>query len=97
MLLATMLAESMIEWGNTKIGELIPLVENGTGLAAIAVIALTYLATKNFVKTAVAGVLAGLVLFAVSNVDWFKTHVGEEFSLGTPHAVVVEYQPPTAL
>ena len=90
----TLLAETMIEWGNRKIGELTPLVQNGAGLAAIAIIVLTYVATKNLIKTVVAGMVAGLVLFTVSNVDWFKGAVGGEFSLGTPHAVIVEYQPP---
>lgn len=92
---ATLLAESMIDWGNGKIFELIPLVQNGAGLAAIAIIVLTYIATKNLIKTAVAGVVAGLVLFTISNVNWFKDHVGDEFKTTT--AASAEYHPPTSL
>lgn len=78
------LAETMIEWGNSKIGEVTGLAQNGIALAAIVIIALTYVGTRNLIKTAVAGVVAGLVLFSVSNVDWFKDRVGGEFESGAP-------------
>ncbi len=78
------LAETMIEWGNAKIGEVTGLAQNGIALAAIVIIALTYVGTRNLIKTAVAGVVAGLVLFSAANVDWFKERVGGEFESSAP-------------
>lgn len=86
-------AETMIEWGNAKIGELTGFAQNGVALAAIAIIALTYVGTRNLIKTAVAGVVAGLVLFSVANVGWFKDRVGGEFQSGAPVGVVSPMPP----
>jgi hypothetical protein len=87
-------AETMIEWGNAKIGELTGFAQNGVALAAIAIIALTYVGTRNLIKTAVAGVVAGLVLFSVANVGWFKDRVGGEFN--TTPSGLVSPTPPAA-
>lgn len=90
------LAQTMIEWANAKIGEVTGLAQNGIALAAIVIIALTYVSTRNLIKTAVAGVVAGLVLFSVANVDWFKERVGGEFQSKAP-AVRTAPAPPASV
>jgi len=87
---AAMLAGAGIDWATSKIQDLMGLTEAGAGLAAVVIFVLTYVATKSLIKTFVAGILGGLVLFAVANPDWFKTNVGDEFQSGLRAPVVVE-------
>jgi len=92
---AAMLAGAGIDWATNKIADLMGLTEAGASLAVVIIFVLTYVATKSLIKTFVAGILGGLVLFAVANPDWFKNNVGDEFTdTGMRAPVVVEVPAP---
>ncbi|MGH9041310.1 MAG: hypothetical protein ACRDZ3_13880 [Acidimicrobiia bacterium] len=92
---AAMLAGAGIDWATDKIADLMGLTEAGAALAAVVIFVLTYVATKSLIKTFVAGILGGLVLFAVANPDWFKDNVGDEFTeSGMRAPIVVEVPVP---
>jgi hypothetical protein len=96
---AAMLAGAGIDWATNKIHDLMGLTQEGAALAAVVIFVLTYVGTKSLIKTFVAGILGGLVLFAVSSPGWFKDKVGGEFEdteAGMRAAVVVQAPfPPT--
>lgn len=79
----------MIEWLATKIAEITGLVQSGVVLLAICAVAMVYFRTKQLVATATAALLAGAVIWAVNNIDWFERKVGEEAASSTPAVEVV--------
>ena len=96
-LIATaMLAGAGIDWASNKIADLMGLTQEGAALAAVVIFVLTYVATKSLIKTFVAAILGGLVLFAVSSPDWFKDKVGGEFEEGMRAPAVAEVPVPQA-
>src|SRR5262245_44044532 len=98
-LAAAMLAGAGIDWAKQEIQSLMSLTEGAALLAFGFIILATWLKTKSLIPTIVAGLVGGLVLFAVANPDWFKTKVGGEFD-GTQtgmSAVVREAPAPPTL
>lgn len=84
---------AILEWMNTKIGETQTTVVGGIGLMAMIYIGHVWWTTKHVVKTAVSFLVAGAVLFAVSNTGFFKDQFEEETTtesgLSRPAVVVV--------
>lgn len=88
----TMQMLGLLDWMNTKIGETQNTVVGGMGLLAMVYIGHVWWTTKHVIKTAVAFVLAGAVLFAITNTTWFK----DQFEKETVMAPLVEvYNAPT--
>jgi hypothetical protein len=80
----------MLDFLNSKFGEIEAVMNGGILLAAIASIAIVYYRTKALVATAGAFLVAGLVVWGTANVEWFSDKIGEESSLGpAPSAEVV--------
>ena len=95
---AAMLAGAGIDWAKQEIQSLMGLTEGAALLAFGFIILATWLKTKSLIPTIVAGLVGGLVLFAVANPDWFKTKVGGEFDgtqTGMPAVVREAPAPPT--
>ncbi len=93
---AAMLAGAGIDWATNKIADLMGLTEAAASLALVIIFVLTYVATKSLIKTFVAAILGGLVLFAVSAPGWFKDKVGGEFEEGMRAPAVAEVPFPPA-
>lgn len=84
----------MIEWVADKLADIQQLILAAGVVLAILYVLMTWWRTKALVPTLVALLLAGIVLWAVSNIDWFKRKVGEETgSLPAPPAVVERQSP----
>lgn len=80
----------MLDFLNSKFVEVEAVMNGGILLACIASIAIVYYRTKALVATAGAFLVAGLVVWGTSNVEWFSDKIGEETSLGpAPSAEVV--------
>lgn len=88
---------AILDWMNTKIGQTKTTVLGGIGLLAMIYIGHVWWTTKHVVKTAVSFLVAGAVLFAVSNTDFFKGQFEKETTdagLGARPAAVSVYQGP---
>ncbi len=84
----------MIDWMNSKLGDVQGLLVGITGVLAIWFVIWTWVRTKALVPTLVAMLVAGAVLWAVSNMDWFKNKVGQEAGILRPPVVrVVDVRP----
>lgn len=68
----------MIEWMQQEIVQVTDLVQSGIVLLAIVSVGIVYGRTKQLVATATAALLAGAVIWATNNIDWFEGKVGEE-------------------
>lgn len=75
----------MFEWAQSMIMDVTTLVQSGVVLLAIITVVMVYGRTKQLIATGVAALLAGGVIWAVNNIDWFERKVGDE----TIAAVVV--------
>ncbi len=75
----------MFEWAHGIIDQTLTLIRAGVVLFAILTVSTIYARTKAVVPVAVAALLAGAVIWAVNNIDWFERKVGDE----TIAAVVV--------
>ena len=90
---------AILDWMNTKIGQTKTTVLGGIGLLAMIYIGHVWWTTKHVVKTAVSFLVAGAVLFAVANTDFFKGQFEQETTdagLGARPAAVSVYQGPAA-
>ncbi len=88
----------MIEWIADKLVDVRQLILAIGVVAAILFVLMTWWRTKALVPTLTAMLLSGAVLWAVSNIDWFKKKIGEETSMGAPPPVIrIEHPPPNAL
>ena len=84
----------MIDWIADKLADIQQLILTAGVVLAILYVLMTWWRTKALVPTLVALLLAGIVLWAVSNIDWFKRKVGEETrSLPAPPAAAVHPPP----
>jgi hypothetical protein len=79
----------MLDWANSKIGEVESLVLAAAVVMAILFVLSVAWRTRALVPIVVAAFTAGLVLFAVNNTDWFKSKIEEE-TLGPVPVVVAE-------
>lgn len=69
----------MFEWALDMISDLTTLVRAAIVLLAIVMVVMVYARTRGqLVATAVAALMAGAVIWAVNNIDWFERKVGEE-------------------
>ena len=75
-----------MQWLQGKLGELQTLIQAAAVVMAIVAILGAWFRTKALVPTVTAAVLAGFVLWGISNTSWFQTKVGEETGLGTQPA-----------
>lgn len=75
-----------MQWLQGKLGEVQTLIQAGAVVMAIIAILGAWFRTKALVPTITAAVLAGFVLWGISNTSWFQTKVGEETGLGAPSA-----------
>lgn len=83
----------MIDWIADKLADIQQLILAAGVVLAIVYVLMTWWRTKALVPTLVALLLAGIVLWAVSNLDWFKRKVGEE-TRGLPAApAVLDHRP----
>ncbi|MEU6352141.1 hypothetical protein ABZ896_22875 [Streptomyces sp. NPDC047072] len=83
------LAGDILDWANTKTGQVRTLVLTVAGLMAIIAVLMAWWRTRSFVGTLVAFVLAALVLWGISNLSVLKTKVGSEIDDGAASAPVV--------
>ncbi|MFD6968774.1 hypothetical protein [Streptomyces sp. NPDC059949] len=74
------LAGDVLDWANTKTGQVRTLVLTVATLMAIIAVLMAWWKTRSFVGTLVAFVLAALVLWGISNLDVLKTKVGSEIN-----------------
>ena len=72
------LAGDVLDWANTKTGQVRALVLTLAGLMAIIAVLMAYWKTRSVPGTLVAFVLAALVLWGISNLDSLKSRVGSE-------------------
>ncbi|MCX4792582.1 hypothetical protein OG369_43180 [Streptomyces sp. NBC_01221] len=72
------LAGDVLDWANTKTGQVRTLVLTVATLMAIIAVLMAWWKTRSFVGTLVAFVLAALVLWGISNLDVLQTKVGSE-------------------
>lgn len=68
----------MFEWAQSMIMDATTLVQSGVVLLAIITVVMVYGRTKQLIATGVAALLAGGVIWAVNNIDWFERKVGDE-------------------
>ena len=68
----------MFEWAHAIIDQTLTLIRAGVVLFAVLTLATIYARTKAVIPVAVAALLAGAVIWAVNNVEWFERKVGEE-------------------
>ncbi|MFE3166744.1 hypothetical protein [Streptomyces sp. NPDC059224] len=83
------LAGDILDWANTKTGQVRTLVLTVAGLMAIIAVLMAWWRTRSFVGTLVAFVLAALVLWGISNLSVLKTKVGSEIDDGAAAISVV--------
>ncbi|GGT28033.1 hypothetical protein GCM10010271_35030 [Streptomyces kurssanovii] len=72
------LAGDVLDWANTKTGQVETLILTVASLMAIIAVLMAWWKTRSFVGTLVAFVLAALVLWGISNLDVLQTKVGSE-------------------
>ncbi|WP_424892388.1 hypothetical protein [Streptomyces sp. XH2] len=72
------LAGDILDWANTKTGQVRTLVLTVATLMAIVAVLMAWWKTRSFVGTLVAFVLAALVLWGISNLSVLKDKVGSE-------------------
>ncbi|MER5550065.1 hypothetical protein ABT072_48690 [Streptomyces sp. NPDC002589] len=82
------LAGDVLDWANTKTGQVRTLVLTVATLMAIIAVLMAWWKTRSFVGTLVAFVLAALVLWGISNLNVLKTKVGSEVNDGAAASVV---------
>jgi hypothetical protein len=82
------LAGDVLDWANTKTGQVRALVLTVAALMAIIAVLMAWWKTRSFVGTLVAFVLAALVLWGISNLSVLQTKVGSEINDAAPAAVV---------
>lgn len=75
-----------MQWLQGKLGEVQALIQAAAVVMAIVAILGAWFRTKALVPTVTAAVLAGFVLWGISNTSWFQTKVGEESGLGAQPA-----------
>lgn len=68
----------MFEWAHAIIDQTLTLIRAGVVLFAVLTVAMIYARTKAVVPVAVAALLAGAVIWAVNNIEWFERKVGDE-------------------
>ena len=69
----------MFEWALDMINDATTLVRAAIVLLAIVMVVMVYARTRGqLVATAVAALMAGAVIWAVNNIDWFERKVGDE-------------------
>ncbi|MEX2621571.1 MAG: hypothetical protein WD250_15245 [Egibacteraceae bacterium] len=68
----------MFEWAHGIIDQMLTLIRAGIVVFAIITVSMIYARTKAVVPVAVAALLAGAVIWAVNNIDWFERKVGQE-------------------
>ena len=68
----------MFDWIAAKLAEVEQLIQLGAAVLAVVYVVSTWWRTKALVPTVTAMVLAGAVLWAINNIDWFERKVGEE-------------------
>ncbi|MEU5959325.1 hypothetical protein [Streptomyces sp. NPDC047525] len=83
------LAGDVLDWANTKTGQIRTLVLTVAGVMAIFAVLMAWWKTRSFVGTLVAFVLAALVLWGISNLAVLKTKVGSEIDDAAPSVSVV--------
>ncbi|MGW2689260.1 hypothetical protein ACWC6I_39630 [Streptomyces sp. NPDC001414] len=83
------LAGDILDWANTKTGQVRTLVLTVASLMAIIAVLMAWWRTRSFVGTLVAFVLAALVLWGISNLSMLKTKVGSEIDDGAAAMSVV--------
>ncbi|MFD8887513.1 hypothetical protein ACFV0H_34245 [Streptomyces erythrochromogenes] len=89
------LAGDVLDWANTKTGQVRTLVLTVATLMAIIAVLMAWWKTRSFVGTLVAFVLAALVLWGISNLNVLKTKVGSEID-DTAASVSVVHTPGAA-
>ncbi|MFF4534039.1 hypothetical protein ACFY1P_32820 [Streptomyces sp. NPDC001407] len=72
------LAGDILDWANTKTGQVRTLALTVATLMAIIAVLMAWWKTRSFVGTLVAFVLAALVLWGISNLSVLKDKVGSE-------------------
>lgn len=90
---------AILDWINTKIDQTKTTVLGGISLMSMIYIGHVWWTTKHVVRTAVSFLVAGAVLFAVSNTSFFKDQFQKETTnagLSRPAAEVVVTSGPTA-
>lgn len=75
----------MIAWMTMKLAEIRQLIEAGMIVAAMVFVAHVWWKTKALIPTLGAFLLAGAVLWGVSNIQWFQTEVGKEMQQSAGH------------
>ncbi|MFK0121444.1 hypothetical protein [Streptomyces sp. NPDC090994] len=83
------LAGDVLDWANTKTGQVRALVLTVAALMAIIAVLMAWWKTRSFVGTLVAFVLAALVLWGISNLNVLQTKVGSEINDTAGSASVV--------
>jgi hypothetical protein len=83
------LAGDVLDWANTKTGQVRALVLTVAALMAIIAVLMAWWKTRSFVGTLVAFVLAALVLWGISNLSVLQTKVGSEINDTAGSASVV--------
>ncbi|MEU2770745.1 MULTISPECIES: hypothetical protein [Streptomyces] len=83
------LAGDVLDWANTKTGQVRALVLTVAALMAIIAVLMAWWKTRSFVGTLVAFVLAALVLWGISNLNVLQTKVGSEIDDTAGSASVV--------
>ncbi|WP_031062200.1 hypothetical protein [Streptomyces sp. NRRL F-5527] len=87
------LAGDVLDWANTKTGQVRTLVLTVATLMAIIAVLMAWWKTRSFVGTLVAFVLAALVLWGISNLNVLKTKVGSEIDDTGTAAMSVVHAP----
>lgn len=82
------LAGDVLDWANTKTGQVRALVLTVAALMAIIAVLMAWWKTRSFVGTLVAFVLAALVLWGISNLSVLQTKVGSEINEASSASVV---------
>ena len=90
------LAGDVLDWANTKTGQVHTLVLTVATLMAIIAVLMAWWKTRSFVGTLVAFVLAALVLWGISNLSVLKTKVGSEIEDTGTAAMSVVHVPSDA-
>jgi hypothetical protein len=72
----------VIDWVSGKVVEVTDLVRGASVLGAIIMVAVAYYKVRTLVAVIVAGLTAGVFLWAINNIEWFQTKVQEETGSG---------------
>jgi len=84
----------VISWLTIKLAEVRQLIQAGLVVAAVLFIAHVWWKSKALIPTLGAILLAGAVLWATANVQWFEDEIGKEMHSIGPPAVVIRLPPP---